>query len=556
MPERGLTATGFSTPPNLEIYNSLATIWKEKFGQDVDLSDASPDRQFLEAFSLLLSDKGIESRDIPAVWGELEKVFYAGYPTTARGIAVDYIMPFRGLTRQPALKAHGICTFIGSAGTDIPVGTEVVATTGAHYKTTRSARINSYGTVDVPCQAVATGANGNVIVGKITQVLGGLSVSVQNADDSQVYSTVLGPLIWQSIPNDGVLTNYQTVSVSSLRHPLGLDELEISVHNSAESSKRFIVQLVLLNDADGRFIKFTEEQDITLVADESKQLVISAEDTDVSAFTTIRVAVVVKARSEAALDVGLVARQSGSWHLAGNLQIGKALGLKVTSSVVGEFTGGQAAENDTASIQRYFLGLFMGGSATRRAIISELQKVPGLRSAVVDENTTDIDQTSHGGLPRHSIRVTAWGGAASKIANSLLDVVPVGVGMVGETTYTLPDAKGQWQTVHFDRPIERKVYVDISDLVKTPFFPDDGAKQIRDGIIKAVNGADSKGQFWSLRDMGSTVSYLAIAAAVKIPGVESADVLIGFSQPATIEDNLAIGPTDVSVTSADAIRFM
>ena len=98
---------------------------------------------------------------------------------------VDLKVSWQGLTRKPAIFATGTLTFEGADATVIPAGTQV-RTDSANpqiFETLEEATISG-SSVTVDARATVGGSAGNVALGTITVVLGGLSgaVTVTNED--------------------------------------------------------------------------------------------------------------------------------------------------------------------------------------------------------------------------------------------------------------------------------------------------------------------------------------------------------------------------------------
>lgn len=63
---------------------------------------------------------GVSAKAIADIWEELEDVYYSQYPSTAEGVALDYLVALNGITRLPAERTRVIGVATGFEGTSIP----------------------------------------------------------------------------------------------------------------------------------------------------------------------------------------------------------------------------------------------------------------------------------------------------------------------------------------------------------------------------------------------------------------------------------------------------
>lgn len=155
----GVDTSGFTSKSFDEIVSDLEDEAKIQFGADVDLTDTSPLKQFINSIATEFFNS----------WSELENTYYSGYIDHATGQSLDNVVAILGITRNPAVKAAGQVTFSGTDTTVIPAGT-VVQTTGDNpVKFTTDAEVTITGgvaTSDITAQDA--GANGNVAADTIT----------------------------------------------------------------------------------------------------------------------------------------------------------------------------------------------------------------------------------------------------------------------------------------------------------------------------------------------------------------------------------------------------
>jgi uncharacterized phage protein gp47/JayE len=554
MAERGVTSRGFVVPPYNDIWEEIQQLWKEKFGLDADLTHASVAGQFFRTIAEQLSNKGLTDSDILALWQELSDVYYAAYIDTAADNSLDMLVKYRGLTRNAALASTGVVTFWGSEGTEVPSGTRVQATNGATFATTAGGTITAKGYIDLPAQAEDTGETGNVGPGAITTCLSDPSLTV----DNRVHSTqlLIAPEAtqWTDLPA-GHLDYYQVVTVNDIRHPLNLDTIQLKVKNPGTSQYFYQLQCVVLDHVTGVVIGKTEVQEFWLDAGAESTLSYSGEALNVSDYTQIRVALRLGESSTGTLQVktSSVTPPTGAWYVGGTAQGG--LWLSLTSTTPGYFTGGRDIETDLELVARYLLSLHRGGSARTAAILSELHKIPTLRSAQILENPTP-DDFRPDGLPPYSIEVIVWGGTKDEILDALLQSKSAGIMTWGNRIGTIEDEYGQVHTFRYSRPDLVDIYLEVH-LTTGVEFPVDGRDQVTNAIISVIGGVDLTGQFHTGLDVGEDVRISRLHDVIhNIAGVEGAHVYISRDNLSFNEADIAIGSREKAHTDTSLITYV
>lgn len=106
----GITSTGFIAKRMPDIVTELEAIYRQKYGDDVDLS----------AGSLFGTELQINALQETEVWEQLEAAYNALYPSTASGIALDKAVQYSEITRLPATRSIVPGALKGTDGTIIP----------------------------------------------------------------------------------------------------------------------------------------------------------------------------------------------------------------------------------------------------------------------------------------------------------------------------------------------------------------------------------------------------------------------------------------------------
>ena len=151
----GVTSTGFVKPTLQEIKTELESAWKDAFGNETDVSAASPDGQII----------GILADRLEEIWAVAENVYLSQYPDSASGAALIDVCAITGTVPNEATNSTVTATATGTAGTVLSVGRIFqVQNSGARFVTTEAATLAAL-TAWATSQTWAVGdrrsANGN-----------------------------------------------------------------------------------------------------------------------------------------------------------------------------------------------------------------------------------------------------------------------------------------------------------------------------------------------------------------------------------------------------------
>lgn len=157
----GLTNEGYIRKTYDDILNDKIQRAKEVFGEDIDTSDLTPLGKYIR----------INAYDQAQAEEEIEAVYYARFPNTATGQALDRLLPFVGLTRNPAEPAMYTVKMTGTAGYTVPVGFLVGTDAELEFYTVEDAVIGDDGTCTVAVCCTEAGSMGNVNASAINKVV-------------------------------------------------------------------------------------------------------------------------------------------------------------------------------------------------------------------------------------------------------------------------------------------------------------------------------------------------------------------------------------------------
>lgn len=172
-----LTENGFNALTFDEILANESAQARLLFGDDIDTSDQSVFGKFLRLYCL----DAANNQELA------EQVYLSAYPNTASGVNLDRLLPFAGITRNPATYAQHTIVVTGTPGAVVGLGF-LVASGGVVFHTVDSYTIGSNGTVSVTVECNESGAIGNVPVGSINQIVNPVTdiTSIQHTAITQV----------------------------------------------------------------------------------------------------------------------------------------------------------------------------------------------------------------------------------------------------------------------------------------------------------------------------------------------------------------------------------
>lgn len=158
--EFGLTAKGFRRKRYADIIAEKEARARALFGENVNLSEASPLGQFIR----------LNAWEESLVWEMAEDVYNAAYVDTSTGIQLDRVAQRIGIRRRPAQRATGAVVFLGDDSTEIPAGFRVATGDDIEFETTEAVTISG-GTATAPIRAVESSTGGNVPANTVTEII-------------------------------------------------------------------------------------------------------------------------------------------------------------------------------------------------------------------------------------------------------------------------------------------------------------------------------------------------------------------------------------------------
>jgi len=156
-----LNEKGYTRPTYDELLTAQETRAKQLFGDDIDTSETTALGKYIR----------LNVYDLAEAYEVSEKIYYSRFPNTAEGTSLDRLMPFAGITRNPATPARHKVKITGTAGETVEVGFLVDTNDGVTFYLLQDTVIGTNGTVEALFECETAGEIGNVPVGAIVNIV-------------------------------------------------------------------------------------------------------------------------------------------------------------------------------------------------------------------------------------------------------------------------------------------------------------------------------------------------------------------------------------------------
>ncbi len=222
-------------------------------------------------------------------------------------------------------------------------------------------------------------------------------------------------------------------------------------------------------------------------------------------------------------------------------------------------TGGTEIESDVVFRRRVLNSLATAGTATYDAIYSALLGAEGVTSCKVRyNNTTSIDGD---GIPPKAVNAivlvpdTLTEDIKNAVAQVLHENVALGIATHGANSGTATAIDGTTISYSFDVATATDIYATIA-ITTDSTFQTDGNTQIKDALIRYVGGTDSNGITYTGLEMGETVVfYSMIAAVMGVTGVKGVTMTISDDGVTPVSTDIAIDSTKFARIQATNISI-
>lgn len=215
---------------------------------------------------------------------------------------------------------------------------------------------------------------------------------------------------------------------------------------------------------------------------------------------------------------------------------------------------GRAVETDDELRARYKVSRSLGAGASLPALTGLMRQVPGNIEAIIYENTGEtIDEY---GRPPGSIEAVVYGGVIGDYAPQLFSKRAAGVRAYGSASYNVIDANGQTRATGITLASERQVYVRLQ-ITKNADWNDGNIAALKTAAIQYIGGNDTvDGIATSYIGLGigqTAYTWEIIRSLGQIRGIKKIVAFLGFTEPATKPDELALGIREKARTNTASI---
>lgn len=441
-------------------------------GDSVDISPSSTLGRMIALQSLPLSD----------LWEAVQQVYLAFDPNSATGIALDNLVQYAGITREPAVATSVTVVCWGDPNTLIPSDVSSVrATDNTLYDVRISLELVASSCIGAKFKMPST-----LVVGtnySITITLGTTTVVVSYiAQVGDTKTTVVEALASQ-------LSSYSsTFNVATDSDSITIESVDIYDIISVSNSN------ILLNKIKGR----TE-----VVCQETGP------------------------RVQEVGTVNGIATPVFGWDSVNNPIAGVV---------------GKNRETDDELRIRFRESKFRRAQNIADSLYSSLIEIDGVRYAAIYENETDVYDSTYD-IPPHSFKPIVLGGNPTDICNAVWLNKPLGIRSVGNTFATILDSQGFQRDIYFERPTSIPVYITLNITTDANTFPADGADQIKSALIQYFVDQFSIGEdviysrlYTPINSVqGFQVDSLTIGITPSPTG--TSNIVIGFDEIAALNSN-------------------
>lgn len=440
----------------------------------------------------------IFAKFVSDLYDDIEDTYNWQSPANASGVPLDNIGDATNSFRLAATKGTGTITLYGTLGTTIAAGDLTVSVEGnsdAQFITTADATIAA-GTDAVQLIEFSTVPD----AGNWSLTFAGETTSTMAYNDAAAT----------------VETNLNALSALS------------AVTVSGNYTSGFTVTFA---GADG-----SQEQDLlryttNTLETASAAVSISISETTAGELPNVDVAV-------EAVTAGNIPAYAGSLTV-----IETPLSGLDSCTNAADITQGTDIETDAEFRLRRRASLANPGKGTVDSIYAHLVAVDGITAARVYENDTDAVDAY--GRQAGSMEAVVVGGTTQEIVDVIGADKPAGIRTVGGSSGTYTTEQGQNVTINFSRPTSVPIWITMTITTDPDTFPVDGSDAVKQALV------DYGDENFSIGD--DVIFYKLYKPLEDIVGIVSIEMYIGFSDPATLQNNLTIADDEISVFDTSTI---
>lgn len=155
-----LLETGYQRYTFQELLQRQIARAKMLFGEDINTEENTPLGKYIR----------LNCYDLSEIYEENELLYYSRFPNTAKGASLDRLLPFAGITRNPATAARHTVKIYGESETLVELGF-LVSTGDVDFYVVNDYTIGEDGAVVAVVDCTQTGTVGNVQIGSINKIV-------------------------------------------------------------------------------------------------------------------------------------------------------------------------------------------------------------------------------------------------------------------------------------------------------------------------------------------------------------------------------------------------
>jgi uncharacterized phage protein gp47/JayE len=488
----GITESGFIRKRLADILPELQEALRSSLGAGINLDDRSALGVITNTYAAQLA----------AAHELIEAIYNSYYPDTAEGTSLDNVASITNQLRLEAIKSTVEARITGTALTAIPaIGTFILSVDG-----------------DTTARFVNTE----------TGVIGAAGIDeVQDIDFS-------------AVPTSGNFKLRYNLTETTAVIPWNATNTDVQTALNALASLSAVT--VVGNFTAGFTVTFAGADG------EKDQPILEAIDNTLNGGITISIVETTRGWLPY-VDIDFEAETAGEVQAPANsLTVIETpvTGIDAAENLL-DATVGREIETDPDFKTRRLEQLQRAGTATIEGIRNNVLAVDSVSQAAVFENATGVFDAF--GRPPHSFETIVNGGVDDDIADAIFEAKGAGIKAYGTTIVAVTDSMNVSHDIGFSRPTELDIWMIINitanvDPTEGSLYPSDGDDQVEAAVL--AYAAD----FLMGQDVVVNQFYTPINTIAGVIGVE---VLVGFSSPPTLSNNLSIDPDAIAVFDSTRI---
>lgn len=377
----------------------------------VDTSDSSTIGRIIGLTSLPLAD----------LWEAIQQIYLAFDPNSATGIALDNLVQYGGLTRNPPTATTATVVIWGDENTFIPAGTATArASDNTLYDITIGvdlARTQNIGfKFDIAEAVLGRNYTITLTMGQTTSVVSTVGT------ETDTPATILDKLRDQ-------IDNFTSLNVYYEGSWLVVEKVDIFEYISFNTTNIRVLKIKGRTEVINEEVGFKEQE---------------------------------------ANSINAIATPILGWDSINNPF---------------DAVSGRDTETDSELRIRFRDSKFLRAQNISDALYAALMDIDGVRYVAIYENESGTYDPVYD-LPGHSFKPVIQGGDPAEIAVAIWRNKPLGIASEGNTSYIIFDSQGFPRDMHFERPVPVLVDVRMTLTVDSSEFPGDGADLIRAELVE------------------------------------------------------------------------